>query len=164
MSLSKSLIAELKSEAAKTRKMLERVPIEKNDWKPHEKSMSLGRLSTHVAEVTSWVVKTMDAPELDFAKEVYKPVVANSTVELLKIHDDNVAKAIASLETASDDEFNNNWTLRNGEQKYFELPRKVVLRDYSYNHLYHHRGQLSVYLRLLDVPIPGMYGPTADER
>jgi uncharacterized damage-inducible protein DinB len=163
MGMNEALLAELKQEAAATRKILERVPLEKSDWKPHEKSMSLGRLASHVAELPGWVSVTLDTDELDWSKFDYKPQIAKSTEELLKILDDNVAKAEASLKNADDKKFFENWTMRNGEQLFFTLPKAAVLRTSAYSHMYHHRGQLSVYLRLLDVPLPGIYGPTADE-
>ncbi len=163
MSQKQALIAELQMEAANTRKILERVPVEKNDWKPHAKSMSLGRLASHVAEIPGWVTVTLETDELDFAKSEYKPVVAASTEELLDILDKNMAKAVKTLETIPDEEFDKMWTMRNGDQVFFTLPKKVVLRTFAYSHNFHHRAQLGVYLRLLDIPVPGMYGPTADE-
>lgn len=163
MSQKQALIAELKMEAANTRKILERVPTDKNDWKPHQKSMSLGRLATHVAEIPSWVTYTLTADELDFAKTPYDTNVAASSQELVGILDKNVNEAVKTLENVTDEEFEKMWTLRNGEQVYFTLPKKVVLRTFAYSHNFHHRAQLGVYLRLLDVAVPGMYGPTADE-
>jgi uncharacterized damage-inducible protein DinB len=163
MSQKQALIAELKMEAANTRKILERVPVDKNDWKPHHKSMSLGRLATHVAEIPGWVNTTLNADELDFATTPYEARVAASNEELLNILDKNVADAVTTLENVRDEEFDRMWTMRNGEQVYFTLPKKVVLRTFAFSHNFHHRGQLGVYLRLLDVPVPGMYGPTADE-
>ncbi len=163
MSQNHALIAEMKMEAANTRKILERVPVEKNDWKPHRKSMSLGRLATHVAEIPGWVTATMTTDELDFAKTEYKPHIAQSTQELLDILDKNVNEGVNALENSKDEDFDKMWTLRNGDQVYFTLPKKAVLRSFALSHHYHHRAQLGVYLRLLDIPIPGMYGPTADE-
>ncbi len=163
MGINEPFMAELKQEAASTRKYLERVPLDKPDWKPHEKSMPLGRLATHVAELLSWIPVTLEQDELDFAKYDYKPIVAKDTKELLSILDDNIAKALKSLKDAPDERFSENWTLRMGEQIYFTLPKAAVLRSFSFNHHYHHRAQLGVYLRLLDVPLPNLYGPTADE-
>src|SRR4051812_43021325 len=163
MQQNKALIAELKMESANTRKILERVPTDKNDWKPHAKSMSLGRLATHVAEIPEWITKTMTADELDFAKEPYKAHIATSPEELVSILDKHVNKAIEVLEGCTDEDFNKMWSLRNGENIFFTLPKKVVLRTFALSHNYHHRAQLGVYLRLLDVAVPGMYGPTADE-
>ncbi|MBD0332907.1 MAG: hypothetical protein ICV66_09635 [Chitinophagaceae bacterium] len=161
--LNQALIAEINHEASSTRKMLERVPQEKFDWKPHEKSMSLGRLATHVAELPNWMTRTLTTEEFDFSKHQYKPNIAESQEHLLQIFDTNLQKALQILENTSDDSLRAPWTLRNGERVFFTLPRIATLRSMSLNHLIHHRGQLSVYLRLLNVPIPGMYGPSADE-
>ncbi len=158
------LIAEVKMEAANTRKILERVPVDKHDWKPHAKSMSLGRLATHVAEVPSWITATMAKDELDFATFAdLMGHVAATNEEMLGILDKNIEEAIATLEKSKDEDYEQPWTLRNGDVKYFTLPKKVVLRTYALSHNYHHRAQLGVYLRLLNIPVPGMYGPTADE-
>ncbi len=164
MAQNHALIAELQMEAASTRKMLERVPTEKNDWHPHAKSMKLGRLATHVAELPGWVVFTLGADELNFATMEYKPITNPTKEELLALHDKNVSDALAILEKTTDEDLEKMWSLKNGEHVHFTMPKKVVVRSMAYNHLYHHRGQLSVYLRLLDVPVPGMYGPTADDR
>lgn len=164
MQQNQALIAEIKMEAANTRKILERVPLDKSDWKPHDKSMPLGRLATHVAEIPSWVTITLAKDEMDFATTPYKPHVAATNEELVSILDKNVNEAIATLEKMTDAEFSNMWTLRNGEQVFFTLPKAAVLRSFALSHNYHHRAQLGVYLRMLDVPLPGMYGPTADER
>ena len=164
MGINETFIAELQQETAATKKLLERVPLDKADWKPHEKSMALGRLATHVAELLGWTSMTLDHDELDFATMDYKPVVAKNTAELLKILDDNVNKGLESLKNAPDERFAENWTMRNGEQVYFTLPKAAVLRSFTFNHHYHHRAQLGVYLRMLDIPLPGIYGPTADEQ
>ena len=163
MSQKQALIAELKMEAANTRKILEKVPVEKNDWKPHQKSMALGRLATHVAEIPSWVSTIFLADELDFAKTPFKSHVATTSQELLDILDKNLNEAVSVLENVTDEDFEKMWSMRNGVQVYFTLPKKVVLRTFAYSHNFHHRARLGVYLRLLDVPVPGMYGPTADE-
>jgi len=163
MPLNKSFLDELETEARPTRKMLERVPLDKADWAPHKKSTPLGRLATHIAELPGWTSVTLDFSELDFAKFDYKPRVADSTSELINIYEENLEKAEQSLKKAKDEVFSEEWTLRNGEQIYFTLPKIVVLRSTFFNHIVHHRGQLSVYLRLLDIPLPGVYGPTADE-
>ncbi len=164
MPINKTFIAELQQEAATTKKILERVPLDNPDWKPHEKSMTLGRLAAHVAELPNWVGATLDHDELDFAKSDYKPPVAKSAEELTALHDKNIAEAIACLKKHPDEDFEKNWKLRNGETVYFELPKAAVLRSFVYSHLIHHRAQLGVYLRLLEVPLPGSYGPTADEQ
>lgn len=164
MGINEAFIAELKQEAASTRKLLERVPMDKPDWKPHEKSTKLGNLALHVAELPGWVPVSLDQDELDFATFEYKPVIPKTTEELLSVHDKNVEKALKCLENASDGKFMENWTMRMGEKVYFTMPKAAVVRSFSYNHLYHHRAQLGVYLRLLDIPLPGLYGPTADEQ
>jgi uncharacterized damage-inducible protein DinB len=164
MNIKEGLIKELKHQAANTRKLLERVPAEHFDWKPHEKSMHLGRLASHIAETIGWVSTAITENELDFAKREYKPTVITTNADLIKILDEKLAPALADLETATNEILMQEWTLRNGEQIYFTLPKVAVIRDFAFNHSYHHRGQLTVYLRMLDIPVPGMFGPTADER
>jgi uncharacterized damage-inducible protein DinB len=164
MSIKEPLIAELQQEAKTTRKILERVPMDNPDWKPHEKSMALGRLAVHVAELPNWVNMTLDTDELDFAKSAYNPPNAKSGKELASLLDKNVTEAVEALNKYDDAHYMTNWTLRNGEQIYFTLPKIAVLRSMVYNHIIHHRAQLGVYLRLLNVPLPGSYGPSADEQ
>lgn len=163
MALNESLIAELKQEAANTRKMLERATEKSFAWKPHEKSMTLGGLAQHLAEIPMWVGVSVDQDELDFAKSDYKPKTATTTEELLKTFDENLENAVKSLKNASDEKLMGTWTMRNGEKIYFTMPKTAVVRYFVLNHSIHHRGQLSVYLRLLDVPLPQIYGPTADD-
>ena len=160
----RELIAELKMEAISTRKMLERVPADKLEWRVHDKSMKLGRLAMHVAEINHWVSRVMDADEFDFAQMTFGSQPLESTEAILKEFDEQLAKAIESLGKADESSLDNTWTVRRGDQVFYQLPKKVGLRNFAYNHLYHHRGQLSVYLRLLDVHVPGMYGPSADEK
>jgi uncharacterized damage-inducible protein DinB len=163
MPIGQGFINELQHEAATTRKLLERIPAEKFDWKPHEKSMSMHRLATHVADMFSWFPPTLEQDELDFAKGYDQPNPA-TTEELVALLDKNVEAAIESLKKMDDDaSFMKNWTLRNGEQIFFEMPKVAVSRTFIMNHIMHHRGQLSVYLRLNDIPVPAMYGPSADE-
>lgn len=165
MSIKDAFIGELKYESSMTKKMLERVPLDKKEWKPHEKSMSLGRLATHVAENTHWISDIKHIDDFDFLKDYnFKPVTASTTDELLNIFQTNLDKAIEDLSTMSDDDFSKNWTVRRGEQVMSTTPKKIAIRGWAFNHMVHHRGQLSVYLRLLNVPVPGMYGPSADER
>ncbi len=163
MAIKDAFIAELKQEASSTRRILERVPTDKPDWKPHPKSMELGYLATHVAEIPGWIEATLDQDDFDFAKIDYKPTIAKSSEELLKIHDDNVAKAMKALENAPDERFSENWTLRMGDKVFFTRPKAEVIRSFSLSHWIHHRAQIGVYLRLLDIPLPGVYGPTADD-
>jgi len=164
MPINESFIAELQQEAVTTKKILERVPIDNPDWKPHEKSMPLGRLAVHVAELPNWVCATLDHDELDFAKTGYNPPAAKSSAELVEILNKNISDAVESLKKYPDEHFMTNWKLRNGETIYFELPKAAVLRSFVFSHLIHHRAQLGVYLRLLNIPLPGSYGPTADEQ
>jgi uncharacterized damage-inducible protein DinB len=163
MTIAQVLLEELKQEAASTKKLLERVPLEKGDWKPHEKSMAMNRLASHVAENFEWVGDTINSDEIDFAKHPYEPFIPKNTKELIKYFDECYAKAEKALSKCSDEEMMKNWTMRNGEQVYFTMPKSVVIRSFCINHMIHHRGQLTVYMRLLDVPLPGIYGPTADE-
>jgi uncharacterized damage-inducible protein DinB len=162
MSLNQQLLAELKEEAAATRKLLALVPFEKADFKPHEKSMTLKRLSVHVAEISGWWKECLIHDELDFSKGDFTPKEYASTADILALHDDLVAKAEKILTETPESEFQKPWTMRNGEQIYFTMPKEKVVRTWCMNHLYHHRGQLTVYLRLLNVPLPGTYGPSAD--
>ena len=163
MQLNEALMAELQQEAIATRKMLALVPEKSNSWKPHEKSMTLGRLSQHLAEIPMWVSASVDQDELDFAKETYVPNEGGSNEELLKTFDDNLANAIECLKNASDEKLMGNWTMKNGDKVYFTMPKVAVVRGFVLNHSIHHRGQLQVYLRMLDLPLPSVYGPTADE-
>ncbi|MBA3830231.1 MAG: hypothetical protein H0X33_14925 [Taibaiella sp.] len=164
MGMNQHLIAELKNEAASTRKMLERVPLDKADWKPHDKSMTLGRLATHVAELPTWVGITINTDELDLGKNTNTPTKVTTNEELVALHDKNVNDAVAALESASDEHMKKSWKLLHNGHTIFEMPKAAVVRSFSLSHLYHHRGQLSVYLRLNDVPVPGMYGPSADDK
>ncbi len=162
MSLIQMLLKEIDREAITTRKMLERVPDDKYDWKPHEKSMTIRRLATHIAELPSWVSMALTTDELDFANNPYKPVVINNTTELLAYFEKSLADGKTQLEKATDKDLEPNWTLRNGEEIYSVESKGDVIRM-SYCQIVHHRAQLGVFLRLLDVPVPGSYGPSADE-
>jgi uncharacterized damage-inducible protein DinB len=165
MAIKDAFIAELKHETSLTKKMLERVPLDNKDWTPHEKSMTIGRLATHIAETTKWISDIRHIDDFDFMKNYnFKPHSAASTEELLQIFQTHLDNAINDLSAMNDEDFNNNWTVRRGEQVMFNTPKKVAIRGWAFSHMIHHRGQLSVYLRMLDVPVPGMYGPSADER
>lgn len=164
MPLNPLWIHEYNHESDNTRKILEKVPYEKGDWKPHEKSMPLERLARHVAEMGKWVSITLNQDELDFAKGFIQTPKFSTTAELLQFFEEATQEAKMSLENSDDEKLNELWTMRNGDHIYFTMPRHTVLRNFAFNHLVHHRGQLSVYLRLLEVPLPGMYGPTADDR
>ena len=162
MKLSQILLSELKQEAIATRKLLAAVPFEKGDFKPHEKSMSLLNLAKHVAEISGWYKECLLDDELDFAKGGGTPKVFNSTADLVALHDKHILQAEKILNEVSEDEFKKPWTMRAGEMIYFTSPKSEVVRTWRMNHLYHHRAQLGVYLRMLDVPLPGVYGPSAD--
>jgi len=164
MALKDALIAELKHESSMTKKMLDRVPMDKKEWKPHDKSMTLGRLATHVAEIPHWISRIVTMDEFDFLVQGFSSYTASTNEELMTIFNDKLNKAISDLENMNDDDLLKNWIVRRGEQVMFNTPKKVAIRGWALNHLVHHRGQLSVYLRLLDVPVPGMYGPSADEK
>ncbi len=163
-SLKELFISELRNEAANTRKELLLVPVASKDWAPHAKSMKLGRLALHVAELGTWASMTVTTTELDFAKGYTPSPDFNTVEELAAFHDATIAKAIADIESVSEESLYESWTLRNGEQIYFTMPRHLVIRSMVLNHIVHHRAQLGVYLRLLDVKLPGMYGPSADDR
>jgi uncharacterized damage-inducible protein DinB len=161
--IANGLIGELTHEAATTRKILERIPPEKFDYKPHEKSMTMSRLAAHVAEMVEWITETCTKDGLDFATIDYKPFEPRTTAELVEYHDKNVAAALEALKNTSDEDMQKPWTLKNGETVYFTMPKIATLRTMCFNHIWHHRGQLSVYLRLNDIPVPEIYGPSADE-
>ena len=161
--MGKAMAEELKLESATTRKILERLPAEKFDWKPHEKSMTLSQLASHIIEMVGWTTPTVTLPGLDFATMDYKPTIHETTASMLEAFDKNVADSTAILSGISDEELGKSWFMRNGETLYFEMPRAAVMRSMVLNHIVHHRGQLAVYIRLLDIPVPAIYGPSADE-
>ena len=166
MSIADGLLPEFDHEMATTRKVLERAPADKGAWKPHEKSFALGDLSLHVAELVGWTCGTLAATEMDMnppGGPSYTPPKYESRDATLKRFDENVAAARQALAKATDADFFTPWTLKNGGQALFTLPRVAVIRTWVLNHVIHHRAQLSVYLRLLDVPVPSIYGPSADE-
>ena len=164
MSIGEKYLEELKQEAVTTRKILKIVPLEKGDWKPHAKNFSLLQLATHVAEIPSYLTMTISQDELDFAKSNYKPTVPASNAELLSIFEKNLKNAEDALINCSDKEMQKNWTMRSGDKIFFSSPKVSVIRGLCMNHLVHHRAQLGLYLRLLDIPIPGSYGPSADDK
>ena len=161
MTLSATLLPEFDQEMATTRRVIERVPSEKGEWKPHERSFSLAHLTQLVATMPGWITKTVTGEDIDLAGGG-SGYSTQSTESLLSQFDRHVTEARAAIEAASDDDFALPWSLKMGERVLFTLPRSVTTRQHI-NHLVHHRGQLTVYLRLLDVPVPSIYGPTADE-
>jgi uncharacterized damage-inducible protein DinB len=163
MNTAKRLIAELQQESTKNKTMLERIPESKLSWKPHEKSMSIGRLGMHIAELPNWITRSLTSEEYDFGTGPYNPNIPQTQAQILKEFEHQLQKAIEQLNTASDETLAKNWRVRKGDKVIYDMPRADVIRR-QLNHIIHHRGQLSVFLRLLDVPVPGTYGPTADER
>jgi uncharacterized damage-inducible protein DinB len=162
MSLAEMLLPEFDQEMANTRKMLELVPEDKLDYKPHEKSMPLGRLAGHVAEMPGWGATTITTERLDLTPDML-PTNPKSRKEILDAFDKGVAEARAAIAGASDEALAQIWTLTYAGQTIFSIPRTAVLRSMVLSHTIHHRAQLGVYLRLNNVQIPGMYGPSADE-
>jgi uncharacterized damage-inducible protein DinB len=157
-----ALLPEFDREMTTTRKLIERVPQDKLDWKPHARSFSLGSLATHVANLPMWGEITLIKSELDPGAEP-PASVPDSTAGLLAMFDARVASTRSALAGRTDAEFAAPWTLKRGTETIFTMPKSAVWRFFVLNHIVHHRGQLSVYLRLLDVPVPSMYGPSADE-
>jgi uncharacterized damage-inducible protein DinB len=155
-------LQQLEEEAVTTRKMLSRVPTEKLGWKPHEKSMEINRLATHIAELPTWIPMTLNTDELDFAASDYKPKKVNETEELVQYFEECLVKGRQAVKNGNEADLDKPWTLRNGAEIYSTTPKRDVIRM-SLSQIIHHRAQLGVFLRLLNVPIPGSYGPSADE-
>ncbi|MFB3921849.1 MAG: DinB family protein [Terriglobia bacterium] len=165
MKIAESLLPEFDQEMGNTRKVLERVPEDKLNWKPHSKSFAMGALATHVAMIPGWGTFTLEGDSFDLAAPgaATPPPPAASRKELLALFDGNVSKFRAALASAEDAAMLAPWSLRNGAATIFTMPRAAVIRTSIMNHCIHHRAQLGVYLRLNDVPVPGLYGPSADE-
>ena len=163
MALSEAILLEFDQEMANTWRTLERVPGDKFDWKPHPKSWNLGELATFLAILPGWGATTIAQDSLDLLGPAPPHPAASTAKELVQLFDKNVAGARGAIAGASDQHLMNPWTLLKGGKKLFSLPRIVVLRSFVMNHMIHHRGQLTVYLRMNDVPVPAIYGPTADE-
>lgn len=166
MAIAHSILPEFKYEMSSTRKVLERVPEEQALWKPHLKSRSLGNLANHIATTPAFVPLALTRDEFDFADANAEnfPREFSSRAALLEVFERNAAAAISAIAEMSDEEIKKPWTLKNQGRVVFSLPRVAVLRSFVLNHLIHHRGQLTVYLRLKDVPLPAIYGNTADEK
>jgi uncharacterized damage-inducible protein DinB len=165
MALKDALLPEFDHEMGTTRRLLERVPEADLAWKPHVKSFSLGQLASHIANIPHWVDATIDYTIFDLATigDDARPKQPDTVAPILKAFDDNVKKARAKIDAQPDGALFATWTMKQGDHEIFTMPKIAVLRSFIMNHLIHHRGQLSVYLRLRDVPLPGIYGPTADE-
>jgi len=159
-----ALLPEFDREAATTRRLIERIPNDKLSFKPHPRSMDMATLATHLSEMTGWAKDTIEKDSIDLAG--FDPAarkIGASNAELLERFDKSVASGRAALATAEDAQLMQPWTLKSGAKVIFTMPKVVVLRSFVLNHCVHHRGQLSVYLRLNDIPVPAMYGPSADE-
>jgi uncharacterized damage-inducible protein DinB len=165
MSISDSVLQEFDQEMAGVRRTLERIPEDKLAWKPHEKSMPLGRLAGHLAELPGFGVTALTTDAFDLASRPAgrKPLVAESQKHVLEEFDKNVAKARAAIASTTDQDWSKNWTLSFGDKKIFDGPRTRAVRSMFMNHMIHHRAQLGVYLRLNNVAVPSIYGPSADE-
>lgn len=162
MTFSQTLLPEFDQEMENTRKLLELVPDGKFDFKPHPKSMSLGQLATHVAQIPEWAATTLNVEQLEFGSD-FKPPLAKTHAELLQMFDKGVADARQKISAATEADWQKIWTLKFNGQTMFSMPRTAVMRSTIMNHMIHHRAQLGVYLRLNEIAIPGMYGPSADD-
>ncbi|MCA9726105.1 MAG: DinB family protein [Candidatus Eisenbacteria bacterium] len=161
--IAQSILPEFEREFATLRSILERVPEDKPDYKPHEKSMPLAKLAGHLAEIPAWMEVSVNHDELDFSKGDYTPYVMTTRKDLLEKFDANVAQAKSVLAGASDQTMMSNWSMKTGDQVHMTMPKVAVVRGFVMNHMIHHRAQLGVYLRLNDIALPSTYGPTADE-
>ncbi len=161
MTISETLLPEFDQEMAATRRVLERVPDDDPNWKPHPKSFSIAHLAQLIAWMPGWIGQTLTSTELDLTQG--GGYTNEPTSVLLETFDENVKRSRKALEEATDADYDVPWTLKMGERELFTLPRRAVVRQHI-SHLSHHRGQMTVYLRLRDVPLPSIYGPTADER
>ena len=162
-----ALVREFDEEMAKTRKSLERVPTDRLDWRPHEKSMTMGRLATHLAEIPAWTVETLEHESLDIAppgEPPHEPRFLATRSELLSLFDKNVATGRTLIAATNEEQLAAPWSLLAGGKVLFTQPRLAILRAWVLNHTVHHRAQLGVYLRLNDIPVPAIYGPSADEQ
>jgi uncharacterized damage-inducible protein DinB len=157
-----SILAELDQEAATTRRILERVPTDKLAWAPHARSMNLGQLAMHIATVPGTIAGFVSGPVFEMTG-TFKQAAATSTAEVMAALDESLAKAKEILNLLDDATITSSWSMKAGGKTIMTMPRLAVVRSILLNHWYHHRGQLSVYLRELDIPLPSIYGPTADE-
>ena len=166
MAIKDALLPEFDHEMATTRRLLERLPEAEFAWKPHDRSMALGQLAGHIANLPQWCSATLASTvfDLDALPVDARPQLPASRAAVIEEFDGKVAAARGQLTSTTDAEFMTPWTLKKGGQEVFTLPRISAIRSFVMNHLIHHRGQLSVYLRLKDVPLPSIYGPTADEQ
>ncbi len=161
MEIGKYLLDEWVEESASTKKMLERIPEDRFQWKPHDKSRSLGELAQHVAAMTSWFIPVFESDSFD-PMQHKQPTLANKA-DMLKLFDDGSAELTKRLKSTPEDEYDKQWNCVMNGNVVATMSKAMALRGWLFDHMIHHRAQLSVYLRLLDVPVPGMYGPSADE-
>lgn len=164
MNLNELLLGELEREAASTRKILKNVPADKMDWRPHEKSFTLSRLATHVAEIPRWMTMAITTNGYDMIATPLPRFECKDSNELLELFESKLSEAKEALQNATNEQLMKPWTFSAGERVVSSLSKYDTMRAWMFNHHIHHRGQLSVYLRMLDVPVPGMYGPSADDR
>jgi uncharacterized damage-inducible protein DinB len=164
MAIIDGMIREYEHEGAQTRKVLERVPEAHFGWKPHDKSMTLRELASHLSDIPSWVRPTIKQDEFAFSMKDFVPFKAETTKQLLEHYDKNLSDALDAMPGTTDPDMMKTWKMTMDGQLIIEMPRVAVLRGMMMNHAIHHRAQLGVYLRLLDVPLPQLYGPTADEQ
>jgi uncharacterized damage-inducible protein DinB len=162
MNIIELLLKELNEETAITRKMLERVPNEQYNWQPHVKSMTVRGLATHIADLPNWIAMMLTTAELDFANNTWKEEVINNTEELLACFDKSVLNGKAHLEKATEEQLQEQWILRSGDHIILQSTKYEFIRI-TFGQMIHHRAQMGVFLRLLNIPIPGSYGPSADE-
>lgn len=163
MTLAQSLLLDFDAEAVSTRRILDRIPADNADWKPHEKSMAIGRLAMHVAGLPTFGHTILSTPELDLGTTKFPSLAFTSAEELISHAAGAAAELRTTLAGASDEDLQTDWTLRWGDKVIGTGTRALMYRSMFFNHLIHHRGQLTVYLRLLDIPVPGLYSPSADE-
>lgn len=163
MTISEALLSEFDQEMEKTRTTLKRIPADKGDYAPHEKSMPMGKLAAHVAQLTSFGLTVLTTPQLDFSASNYTPLPFESAEQLVKVLDEEAAKVRSALASTTDEAWQQNWKLSFEGKMVFEASRFLAYRGMFLNHAVHHRAQLGVYLRLNGIPVPGVYGPSADE-
>ncbi|MCK9862073.1 DinB family protein [Paenibacillus sp. ATY16] len=157
------IVGDAEHELTITRRILERLPDEHMAWKPHEKSMTLGGLATHLINLLNWQAAILHSPELDMSTVSGRREALQKREDVLSEYDANAAKVIGLITELGENKLSEEWTLRNGDYIILRQPRAMALRSFGLSHMIHHRAQLGVYLRLLDIPVPGLYGPSADE-
>ncbi|GMK45265.1 hypothetical protein PghCCS26_23930 [Paenibacillus glycanilyticus] len=157
------IVGDAEHELTITRRILERLPDEHMAWKPHEKSMTLGGLATHLINLLNWQAAILHSPELDMSTVSGRREALQKREDVLSEYDANAAKVIGLITECDENKLSEEWTLRNGDYIILRQPRALALRSFGLSHMIHHRAQLGVYLRLLDIPVPGLYGPSADE-